>query len=80
MEKELAYHWRVMRSERPDLFEPSYEWRQNLNNNPIIPQKYKQLMMVAMACTIRYSLGIQTHARMAIEAGATKDLLWHRLQ
>jgi 4-carboxymuconolactone decarboxylase len=76
MEKKQAYHWRLMKQENPELYTKVQAWRNELSDNDVIPPKYKQLIMLAMACALRYERGIRTHGRMALEAGATREELY----
>ena len=41
----------------------------------VIPEKYRELISVAVALTTRCSYGIDAHAKNAVEAGATREEL-----
>ena len=47
-----------------------------LTEDETIPRKYKELMMLAMACVIRYPEGIRTHAGYARANGASVEELY----
>lgn len=76
MSKHLLPHWVIMKEYDQKMFENVSAWRDYFNNNPILPAKYKELMMVAMCCVIRFKAGIKVHAEYALEEGATKEELF----
>ena len=75
-EKELALHWQVLYNRKPELAEKVTAWRTQLTEDETIPRKYKELMMLAMACVIRYPEGIRTHAGYARANGASVEELY----
>jgi len=79
MEKKVITHWDIMKELNPELNEKTAAWRTHLTNDPTIPRKYKELMMVAMSCVIRFIPGIKAHAKFAMDNGATKDELFATL-
>lgn len=76
MENKPLNYWDIMESYNPELNESIAAWRTRLTNDTTIPRKYKELMMVGMACVVRYIPGIKLHAQYALENGASKDELF----
>lgn len=76
MDNKMPLHWAVMKEMGPELHDKAAAWRSHLTNDQTIPRKYKELMMVAMACAIRFTAGIKTHAEYAMANGATKEELF----
>lgn len=76
MSAQLPIHWQVMQDMSPELSAKAASWRSHLTEDQTIPRKYKELMMVAMACTLRFTAGIRTHAEYAMANGATKEELF----
>lgn len=44
-----------------------------------IPRKYKELILIATSAAIRYESSIESHAKNAIEFGATKKEIFEAL-
>lgn len=74
--KKQVTHWDIMEMYNPELSEKAAAWRSRLTNDTVIPRKYKELMMVAMACATRFIPGIKIHAQYALNNGATKEELF----
>ena len=74
--KKLALHWQIMYGRKPELANKVTAWREQLTKDETIPRKYKELMMLAMACVIRYPEGIKTHSGLARENGASVEELY----
>jgi alkylhydroperoxidase/carboxymuconolactone decarboxylase family protein YurZ len=74
--RELLPHWLVMKDFDEELLKKVTEFRMHLTEDDTIPPKYKELMMVAMCCVIRFTGGIKAHTKYAIEMGATPKELF----
>ncbi|WP_102346816.1 carboxymuconolactone decarboxylase family protein [Bacillus sp. Marseille-P3661] len=73
MTTKVAPHWEIMEQSDPELYQKLGELRSYLTNNEIIPRKYKELMNLSMFCILRNVSGINTHAGLALNHGATKE-------
>jgi alkylhydroperoxidase/carboxymuconolactone decarboxylase family protein YurZ len=65
-----------MKEFNPELFATCANWRDAITHDKTIPLRQKEMMMVAMACLIRFESGVRTHARYALAEGVTKDELY----
>ena len=75
----VTNHWELLKEMDPDLSEKIVSWRSTVESNELIPAKYQELMRVAMGCVLRFTPAIKTHAKLALEAGATKDEIFATL-
>lgn len=71
---EVVESFRVLTENRPGVVKGYIDMRQDLftSENPAIPNKYKELIIIAMECIIRKVNPAPTfHARKAVDAGAS---------
>ena len=74
--KPLPSHWEILKTQDAELNEKIQVWRSHINGSDALERKYKELMMVAMSCVIRFTDGIRIHGQFALDFGATeKELL-----
>lgn len=69
-------HWAVMREFSLELFATCTGWRDAISYDKTIPLRQKEMMMVAMACLIRFEAGVRTHVRYALAEGVTRKELY----
>ena len=69
----LNSHWAAMKEFDEHLHDACAAWRDALTYNGIIPMREKEMMMIAMACLIRFEAGVRTHVRYALDEGVTRD-------
>jgi len=74
--KKLLPHWEIMKKRDAEMFERTANWRVGITEDQTLPPKYKELMMVAMCCVIRFEAGIKVHSQYALDCGATIDELY----
>ena len=69
----LAYHWELMDEMSPEM-SAYLKFTSMANEGEIIPKKYRELMVLGMACVLRSAPAVKTHAQTAVEKyGATKE-------
>lgn len=79
--REILPHWIVMKEFDEELYRKTGDWRTQIGEDTTIPPKYKELMMVAMCCVIKFPAGVKAHAKYALEEGATpKELFMAAVQ
>ena len=71
----LPTHWEILMTQDYELNEKIQAWRSHINNSDDLERKYKELLMVAMSCVIRFTDGIEIHSKAALDYGATKKEL-----
>ena len=70
----LAYHWELMDEMSPEMRSAYLKFTSMANEGEIIPKKYRELMVLGMACVLRSAPAVKTHAQTAVEKyGATKE-------
>jgi len=74
--REILPHWLVMKEFDEELYRKIGDWRTHIGEDATIPPKYKELIMVAMCCVIKFPAGIKAHAKYAMEEGATPKELF----
>jgi alkylhydroperoxidase/carboxymuconolactone decarboxylase family protein YurZ len=72
---QIGPHWLAMKEFDEEMYKRFSEYMQYVSKNEIIPPKYKELMMLAMCCVVRFDAGIRVHAKYALDKGATRDEL-----
>ncbi len=72
----LLPHWQMMKDKDPVLFEKVSAYRSHLNDDQVIPRKYKELVMLAMCAALRFNGGTKAHMQAATQFGATKEEIW----
>lgn len=66
-------HWTILGELDPELNDRITAWRTYLiNDDATLPRKYRELINVAMACVLKQSQVVVSHAKLAYEHGATK--------
>jgi alkylhydroperoxidase/carboxymuconolactone decarboxylase family protein YurZ len=76
MSNGLLPHWQLMKDKDPVLFDKVSAYRTHLNDDQVIPRKYKELVMLAMCAALRFNGGTKVHAQTAMQFGATKEEVW----
>lgn len=74
--------WDQLRTLDPEFMEAYLAFRSVPHRNGPLPQKYKELVMVAInaATTHLYAPGVRRHMRNALKAGATPEELLEVVQ
>jgi alkylhydroperoxidase/carboxymuconolactone decarboxylase family protein YurZ len=74
--------WDQLRELDPEFMEAYLTFRSVPQRNGPLPQKYKELILVAInaATTHMYGPGVRRHMRNAIKAGATREELLEAIQ
>lgn len=74
--------WEELRELDPDFLEAYLAFRSVPQKNGPLPQKYKELVLIAInaATTHLYGPGVRRHIRNALKAGATKDEILETIQ
>lgn len=65
----------ILADQKPTMFEGYFKLRSENLKDGKIPQKYKELMLVALNTAERYEEGVAIHAKAALGAGASKEEL-----
>lgn len=69
-----AYHWELMDEMSPEMRSAYSNFTALANEGEIVPKKYRELMVLGMACVLRSAPAVRTHAQIAVEKyGATKE-------
>lgn len=76
----LPPHWQVLASQDPGLNEKVQAWKDHIEGSDSLERKYKELLMVAMACVTRFNSGLRAHAKKALQYGATKAELFAAIE
>ena len=63
----LAYHWELMDEMSPEMRSAYLKFTSMANEGEIIPKKYRELMVLGMACVLRSAPAVKTHAQTAVE-------------
>jgi alkylhydroperoxidase/carboxymuconolactone decarboxylase family protein YurZ len=66
---------RLLAEHKPTLLEGYFKLRSENLKDRLIPQKYKELMLVALNTAERYQTGVEIHAKAALGCGATSEEL-----
>jgi AhpD family alkylhydroperoxidase len=75
----LAFHKRLAND--PDLLAAfTQQYDRCYKNVTHIPPKYKELIIVAMACALNAQMTVDVHAKRAVENGATIEELGETLR
>jgi len=74
-EIQLPSHWEILNTMDAQLNAKMTAWREHINRSPLLERKYKELIMVSMACVLRFTVGIEIHGQYALDFGATKGEL-----
>jgi len=74
--------WEELRELDPDFLEAYLAFRSVPQKNGPLPQKYKELVLIAInaATTHLYGPGVRRHIQNALKAGATKDEILETIQ
>ena len=74
--------WDQLRELDPDYLEAYLAFRSVPHETGPLPQKYKELIMIAInaATTHLYAPGTRRHMQNAIKAGATKEEIFEAIQ
>jgi len=74
--------WDQLRELDPEFIEAYLAFRSVPQRNGPLPQKYKELILVAInaATTHLYGPGVRRHMRNALKAGATREELLEAIQ
>ncbi|RSE86000.1 carboxymuconolactone decarboxylase family protein [Achromobacter denitrificans] len=74
--------WDQLRALDPEFMEAYLAFRSVPQRNGPLPQKYKELILVAInaATTHLYAPGVRRHMRNALNAGATREELLEAIQ
>ena len=74
--------WNQLREIDPDFLEAYLAFRSVPQRQGPLPQKYKELVLVAInaATTHLYGPGVRRHIRNALDAGATRDEILETIQ
>ena len=74
--------WDQLRELDPEFMEAYLAFRSVPQRNGPLPQKYKELILVAInaATTHLYGPGVRRHMRNALKAGATREELLEAIQ
>ncbi|MBL0422626.1 carboxymuconolactone decarboxylase family protein [Ramlibacter sp. AW1] len=70
---ELPGFVRILADKKPTLFEGYFKLRSENLKDAFIPQKYKELMLVALNTAERYQTGLEIHAKAALGCGASQE-------
>ena len=62
----LAYHWELMDEMSPEMRSAYLKFTSMANEGEIIPKKYRELMVLGMACVLRSAPAVEKY-------GATKE-------
>lgn len=65
----------LLAQHKPTLLEGYFKLRSENLKDRLIPQKYKELMLVALNTAERYQTGVEIHAKAALGCGATPEEL-----
>lgn len=72
-----AYHWELMDEMRPGMKDAYIKFSSMANEGDVLPKKYRELLVLGMACVLRSAPAVKTHAQTAMEQyGATKEELF----
>lgn len=72
-----AYHWALMDEMSPEMKEAYTKFSSMANQDEILPKKYRELLVLGMACVLRSAPAVRTHAQISVEQyGATKKELF----
>lgn len=74
--------WETFRELDPDFLEAYLAFRSVPHREGPLPQKYKELIMIAInaATTHLYGPGVRRHMQNALKAGATKEEILETIQ
>ena len=72
--------WEILAVQDPELNDRMQAWRSYINEGPTLERKYRELVMVGMCCVLRFRDGIVSHARHALNHGATKEELFAAIE
>lgn len=74
--------WSQLQEMDPDFLEAYLAFRSIPHNEGPLPQKYKELIMIAInaATTHLYAPGVRRHMQNALKAGATKEEILETIQ
>ncbi len=76
----LPPHWQVLASQDPELNDKVQAWKDHIEAGQGLERKYKELLMVAMACVAHFDSGLRAHAKKALAFGATKAELFATIE
>lgn len=76
----LPPHWQVLSSQDPELNEKVQAWKSHIEESDGLERKYKELLMVSMACVARFDSGLRAHSKKALQYGATKAELFAAIE
>ncbi len=79
-ETKLPPHWQVLAVEDPELNETIQKWKEQLFGSDALERKYRELLMVSMACVAHFNSGVTAHAKKALQFGATKAELFAAIE
>lgn len=79
-ENKMPSHWDILIGQDPELNDKVQAWRSHINNTPALERKYKELLMVSMACILRFDFGIECHAQFARDFGASKEEIFAAIE
>lgn len=66
----------ILKQEDKKLAELATAWRQGIEEKGGLETKYKEMILTALCCGRLFSFGAETHAKKAIEAGASREELF----
>ena len=76
----LPGHWQILEEQDPVLNEKVQAWKNHIETHEGLERKYKELLMVSMACVTRFNSGLRAHAKKALQYGATKEELFAAIE
>lgn len=76
----LPPHWQVLAAQDPELNEKVQAWKSHIEEGKGLERKYKELLMVSMACVTRFNSGLRAHAKKSLQYGATKEELFAAIE
>ncbi len=72
-----AFHWELMDEMNPELHTKFSALSAQINVNEVIPKKYREMMILSMACVLRCMPAVKAHATNCVKLyGCTKEELY----
>ncbi|MDA8092049.1 MAG: carboxymuconolactone decarboxylase family protein [Nitrospiraceae bacterium] len=77
--KELPEHYSHLKEKFPDFFSALEDLGRKAKSAGPLDQKTVELLQLAAAAAVRSEGAVHSHARRALEAGASQEELYHAL-
>jgi len=65
-------HWKVMKEFDSEMYDRGRALLEHVVEKGEIPRKYRELIIIAICCILRYEPGIEYHTQCALDHGATE--------